>query len=240
MTDLQTIPGTIESIANVHSDIRIIRIRPINPIQSWVAGQYMELTIEGFPPRPYSIASAPHTNLPEFHIRRAGIAGVSLSQHIANSLQPGDNVLLRGPMGQAGLVKNDTKPLLLIAGGMGLPPMKAIIDDAMHTNDQRPITLYWGTRTAEELYLLEYFKNLSAQHPHFKFIPVVDTLISEIITEATDDLSSTRIYLAGPPAMIHSTVSALLKKNASLDLIHSDDVPTLNAFRQGIAKDDSQ
>src|SRR5690349_112596 len=129
MTDPATslpLSAVIDSIDDVHHDIRIIRVRPTGGPVTWNAGQYMELTFAGFPPRPYSIGSAPQSGLPEFHIRRAGIKGVSVSQHVADAVQAGDVVELRGPFGDAGIIPGDTMPLLLVAGGMGLPPMKAM------------------------------------------------------------------------------------------------------------------
>lgn len=222
-------PAIVESIDDVHHDIRIIRIRPTAGPVNWAAGQYMELTFAGFPPRPYSIGSAPHSGLPEFHIRRAGINGVS--QHVANTVKPGDIVDLRGPFGNAGIIPGDMMPLLLVAGGMGLPPMKAMIDDALHRGDTRQMTLYWGTRTKSEMYLMDYFTQLAAGNTHFKFVPVVGGEVSREIAQE-GNLSGIRIYLAGPPPMIHASVTAALQNGADLDLIHSDDVPTLNQFRK--------
>ncbi|MDB5492035.1 MAG: oxidoreductase FAD-binding domain protein [Micavibrio sp.] len=222
------LPALVDSVDDVHHDIRIIRLRPTGGPFAWAAGQYMELTFAGFQPRPYSIGSAPHSGLPEFHIRRAGINGVS--QHVANTVKPGDTVVLRGPFGDAGIIPGDTMPLLLVAGGMGLPPMKAMIDDALHRNDTRRMTLYWGTRTPEEMYLMDYFTQLAAGNAHFKFVPVIGGEVSkEIVNEG--NLAGMRLYLAGPPPMIHASVTAALKNGAQINLIHSDDVPTLNLFR---------
>lgn len=212
----------------MHHDIRIIRIRPTSAPLSWAAGQYMELTFAGFPPRPYSIGSAPQSGTPEFHIRRAGINGVS--QHVANTVKKGDTLELRGPFGDAVIIPGDTMPLLLVAGGMGLPPMKAMIDDALHRNDTRQVTLYWGTRTPEEMYLMAYFTRLAAGHTHFTFVPVIGGEVSKAIVNE-GDLSGKRIYLAGPPLMIHAAITAVLQNGAKMSLIHTDDVPTLNKFR---------
>ena len=225
------IPAIVEDIDDVHHDIRIIRIRPTAGPFTWAAGQYMELTFAGFPARPYSIGSAPHSGAPEFHIRRAGINGVS--QHVANTVKKGDILELRGPFGDAGIIPGDTMPLLLVAGGMGLPPMKAMIDDAVHRNDMRPVTLYWGTRTPAEMYLMDYFTQLAAGHAHFKFVPVVGGEVSKEIARE-GDLSGKRIYLAGPPPMIHAAITAVLQNGADVNLIHTDDVPTLNQFRKPV------
>lgn len=223
MTD--AFAATVEAVEDVHPDIRIIRIRPDNKTVSWLAGQYMELVFAGMPARPYSIASAPHTNIFEFHIRNAKGGGVS--EHIVKALKTGDKLTLRGPFGSAATIPGDKMPLLLIAGGMGLSPLKALIEDALHRNRPGPITLYWGVKTKEDLYLAKTFEAMAKAHPHFKFIPVIQDKTGRQVGDAVaadfKDLSATRIYLAGSPAMIASILPQLQKNGAQDNFIHGDD-----------------
>ncbi|HEY8189121.1 MAG TPA: FAD-binding oxidoreductase, partial [Micavibrio sp.] len=120
----------VDEIDDAHPEIRIIRLRPVGQSISWQAGQFMELGFTGFPVRPYSIANAPHNALLEFHIRNNNRGGAS--QHAVTALETGDILTLRGPLGSAVLPPDDRQPLVLIAGGMGLPPMKAIAEAALH------------------------------------------------------------------------------------------------------------
>lgn len=222
---IDSIAATVETVRDVHPDIRIIRIRPNGVKLSWLAGQYMELVFAGLPARPYSIANAPHHDVLEFHIRRAGKGGVS--DHAVSNLKSGDTLALRGPFGKAAMVANNTMPLLLVAGGVGLPPLKALVDDSLHRNLSTPITLYWGVRTKDDLYLGQYFTDLEKNHPHFKFMPVIQDQSGQTVGDAINaqapDLSSTRIYLAGSEAMIAAILPQLYQRGAQADFIHGDD-----------------
>lgn len=229
---LNTVQAVVESIDDVHADIRIVRVRPTTGTLTWKAGQYLQVTFASLPkPRYFSIGSAPHTGIPEFHISRTGVKGVSVSQHVADMVKAGDSVELAGPFGDAGIIAGDTLPLLMVAGGTGLPPMKAMVEDAIYRNDTRAITLYWGTETPEKMYLLDYFTQLAAGHSHFKFVPVIGTPVSQYLADNSGDLGGTRIYMAGRPEMIHASIEAALKNGADLQMIHTDDIPTFNKFR---------
>src|SRR5688500_6969028 len=111
----ENLQAVVAEADDIHPDIRIIRLRPRNSPFPWRAGQFMEIAFPGFPPRPYSIASAPNAELPEFHIRNTKRGGAS--QHAVTSLTVGDTVFLRGPLGNAVLPPGDRRPLVLIAGG---------------------------------------------------------------------------------------------------------------------------
>ena len=229
---IHSVQAVVESIDDVHEDIRIVRVRPKSGPLTWQAGQYFQVTFMNLPkPRYFSVGSAPYTGIPEFHISRTGVKGVSVSQHVADTVKAGDVVELSGPLGEAGIIPGDTMPLLMIAGGTGLPPMKAMIEDAIYRKDTRPITLYWGTETPEKMYLMDYFTQLAAGNSHFKFVPVIGKPVSQYIADNAGNLSGIRIYMAGRPEMIHASIEAVLKNGADLQMVHTDDVPTFNKFR---------
>lgn len=218
-------PATIETVKDVTPDIRILRVRTDAATPSWLAGQYMELTFAGMPPRSYSIASAPHSNILEFHIRDAKTGGVS--SHIVTTLKAGDALTLRGPFGYAAMIPGDTAPLLLVAGGMGLSQVKAIVEESLHIKHPGPVILCWGVKTDKDLYLKAHFDALAQQHTQFRFMPVIETIAGQNAGQAVRanfaDLSAMRIYLSGSPAMIAATLPDLYANGARADMIHGDD-----------------
>ncbi len=220
------LPATIDSITDIAPGIRLVSVRSQTANPLWLAGQYIELSFAGLPPRPYSIASAPHTGILEFHVRDTQGGGVS--SHIVTHMKPGDPVTLRGPFGHAAMIPGDDAPLLLIAGGMGLSPLKALVDDALHKHHRGPISLYWGVKTPADLYLGDYFDQLQHRHAHFTFVPVIEDISGETIASkvrvSLADLSSTRIYLAGSPDMIQATLPHLQAQGAKANMIHGDDL----------------
>ncbi len=219
------ITATIDSVTDIARGIRILRVRADDSSLSWLAGQYMELTFSGMPPRAYSIATAPHSNVLEFHIRDAQSGGVS--SHIVTTLKPGDALTLRGPFGHAASIPGETNPLLLIAGGMGLSPLKAVAEDALHNNHPGPVILCWGVKTQDDLYLGPLFETLERQYPQFTFMPVIESnggqTAAQALRAAFPDLSGMRIYLAGSPEMITATLPHLNALGARRDMIHGDD-----------------
>jgi ferredoxin-NAD(P)+ reductase (naphthalene dioxygenase ferredoxin-specific) len=215
----------IEAVQDITPEIRILRVRTDAAIPAWLAGQYMELSFAGLPPRSYSIASAPHSNVLEFHIRDT--KGGSVSSHIVTTLKVGDTLTLRGPFGYAAMIPGDTTPLLLVAGGMGLSQMKAIVEDTLHNNHPGPVILCWGVRVDKDLYLKAHFDALAQKHPQFRFMPVVETVsgqnAGQVIRAQFTDLSGMRIYIAGSPAMIAATLPDLHSLGARAGHIHGDD-----------------
>lgn len=111
-------------------------------------GQYLDLGIDGHPPRPYAIASAPGTGrLFEFLVRR----GFPLADAITG-LHKGDAVtasLARGP----GFPMDDVKGknLLLVATGTGAAPMRAVIHTVgLQRENFGDVTFYFGGRHGKD------------------------------------------------------------------------------------------
>ncbi len=222
------IQALVEDILAPHPDIRILRVR-VNGSVAWLAGQFMELSFAGFPPRPYSIASAPHENILEFHIRNNHRSGAN--QYAVTMLKTGDALTLRGPFGKATLAQKDLVPtppaLVLIAGGMGISPIRALVADLLHRGHGGPVTLYWGGKSAADLYIADAFRALAAQNPAFRYIPVIedegDGLVHEAALKNEGDFTGKIIYLSGPPGMIGTILPVLLQHGATAEGIRGDD-----------------
>ena len=58
----------------------------------------------------------------------------------------GDVLTLGAPMGEMEIDKDSQRDLLLLAGGTGLAPLKAIIDEMTRWNTARRVTLFFGVR----------------------------------------------------------------------------------------------
>jgi NAD(P)H-flavin reductase len=218
------IQAIVADIIDPHPDIRIIRIHVDGPPVTWLAGQFMELSFQGVLPRSYSIASAPHEQFLEFHIRNNNRGGAS--QHAVTGLKTGDHLTLRGPFGTATL-RHGTAPVVMIAGGMGISPIKALVDDILRQQPTRHIALYWGTRTTQDLYIRSHFEDLAAQNPHFRFIPVVedqgDGMVDAAALASESSFDHKILYLSGPPAMITAALKTGLQYGALPQNICGDD-----------------
>lgn len=205
---MRSVEATITKIKSAGANVRIFHLQTADGEDfDFQAGQYIELEIDNFPPRPYSLANAPdknNRNRLEIHIKDSGKGG--MSSHAVQNLNISDKVGVTGPFGDCTLDKADKGKILMIAGGMGIAPIKALIEEAQRTNHPEEIRLYWGARTKEGLYLEDFYMQKAAGTDSFRFVPVIDKPVGEAIYDDFADLSSYSIYIAGPPDMLHNTI----------------------------------
>ena len=107
-------------------DIRRVRLRIDSgrPFM-FAAGQYAEVTFPGQPARDYSMANRPGEAALEFHIR--ALDEGSVSRFVTDRLKPGDDVQIEGPFGECYYRPAHEGPIVTVAGGSGLAPIKAAV-----------------------------------------------------------------------------------------------------------------
>jgi NAD(P)H-flavin reductase/hemoglobin-like flavoprotein len=215
-------------------DIAVITLRPDQPLR-YKAGQYLSLESERWPRvwRYYSVANAPRSdNLITLHVRAVGAGWVSSA--LVYHTRVGDVVRIGAPMG--GMVCNtaSNREVLCLAGGTGLAPLKALIEDMARWNTNRRVRLYVGARHSEELYDMPALEALAANLPWLTIVPVVSEepdyqgnhgLVSEqVVLEAPefDNWSGHDAYVSGSAEMVRTTIERLTKLGMSLDRIRFD------------------
>src|SRR5690606_29702947 len=109
--------------------------------------------------------------------------------------------------------RNSDRPAVLLGGGTGFAPLKAIIEELIHAGDVRPLELFWGVRQADDLYAIELIESWQKVHPALSFTPVVvqpgaswrgeTGFVHEAVLRHRPDRSAYDVYMSGPPAMIH-------------------------------------
>jgi CDP-4-dehydro-6-deoxyglucose reductase/ferredoxin-NAD(P)+ reductase (naphthalene dioxygenase ferredoxin-specific) len=221
--------GEIVSVEDATHDIKRILVR-LERREGFTfrAGQYARLTIPGAPSRDYSMASRPDQPLLEFHIRR--VPGGAASERIATMANPGLGLDLEGPFGAAFLREKHSGPILGIAGGSGLAPVKAIVETALASGFGQPIHVYFGVRAERDLYMTGRFAELAATHANLRFLPVLSEaggdrrggFVTDAVASDLDDLDGWKIYVAGPPAMIDAAAPILAARGARTTDIHAD------------------
>jgi naphthalene 1,2-dioxygenase ferredoxin reductase component len=193
-------------------------------------GQYASLSFPGQAARDYSMASAPGAATVDFFIRR--MPEGRTSAHVAERLRRGDAVQLEGPFGASFLREKHAGPILAIAGGSGIAPVKAIVDRALALDMQQPIHLYFGVQDERDLYLEAHFAALTARHPQFHFTPVLSSpaaatarrcgFVHQAVAEDFADLDGCKAYLAGPPVMVEAATALLTARGVRRVDIHAD------------------
>ncbi|WP_341703979.1 2Fe-2S iron-sulfur cluster-binding protein [Ferrovibrio sp.] len=212
-------------------DIRRIRlaIEAGGPFD-FSAGQYAAVSFAGQPARDYSMASRPGSDSLEFHIRL--VPGGKVSPFVLEGLKPGDRATVEGPRGISFLREHHTGPIIALAGGSGLAPVKAIVERALALGMQQPIHLYFGVRDERDLYLEDHFRALEKQHGNFTFTPVLSQpsgetarrtgFLADAVKADHADLDGARAYLCGPPVMVETCMTALTAAGLARECCHAD------------------
>ena len=138
---------------------------------------------------------------------------------------------LAGPYGEAFLRSDHKGPVLAVAGGTGIVPIQSIVTTALANGMDQPLHLYWGARTAADLYAEPSFHALAERYRNLKYVGVVADgtaeghsggNVSDAVAAAFRDLRGFKAYVAGPPAMVGATKRALLSRGLAEADIHTD------------------
>ena len=106
--------------------------------------------------------------------------------------------------------------MVLLASGTGFAPVKAIIEQAVHSKSERPMTLYWGGRRPSDLYMRDLCEEWARTIPGFMFVPVISDALPEdawqgrtgfvhrAVMSDLPDLSGYQVYACGAPIVVDS------------------------------------
>jgi len=193
-------------------------------------GQYASVTFDGLPARDFSMANPPDEDLLEFHIRHMN--GGSTSTYVAKHLKVGERVRVEGPFGSAYLREGHRGPIIAVAGGSGLAPIKSIIGQALAAGMPQDIHLYFGARDERDVYLEDHFRALERAHPNFRYTVVLSEprragerragLVTDAVIADFATFDGCKAYLAGPPAMVEAVTPALVARDMRAEDIHAD------------------
>ncbi len=197
------------------------------------AGQYINILLDDGQKRAFSFATAPHEPGPiELQVRR--IEGGRFTTHVFTAMKPGERLRFEGPVGSFFLREDGEKPIIFVAGATGFAPVKSMLEHAFHTGLKRQMVLYWGTRTLSDMYLRELAERWAAEHPNFRFVPVLSDpapgdhwqgrtgLVHEAILADYPDLAGHRIYACGSVKMVEAAQPAFARQGLTPDDCFSD------------------
>ncbi len=214
-------PSRVASIIRPTHDVAIIRLQlPANDRLRYRPGQYVEFILQDGLRRSYSIANDPQrqeeilgTGQPgiELHIRH--VPGGVFTDRVFTSLKEREILRLEGPFGSFFLREESSRPLILLASGTGLAPIKAIVETLQRLQSDRPAWLYWGCRTRSDLYLHDWVEQAAASGGWLRYIPVLSDaaagdwrgrsgLVHQAVMADFPDLSAHEVYACGNPTMV--------------------------------------
>lgn len=148
-------------------------------------------------------------------------------------------VRLGPPLGELRIDPTVPHKVVCVAGGTGLAPIRALVEQAVLDGSQRPIDLFVGARTLEELYDLDDLYQLAQRHP---WIAVRAAVADEQTADSGDQLLTALAqngpwlhhdaYLAGPASMIVSVARLLRRGGMPLERLYHDPFVSLDEVDQ--------
>ncbi len=156
--------------------------------------------------------------------RTEGLPPGKMSSYIFN-LKAGDEVTISGPFGEFFAKETDAE-MVFVGGGAGMAPMRShIFDQLERIKTKRKITFWYGARSLREMFYVEDFDRLAAEHPNFEWhVALSDPLAEDNWTgdtgfihnvlyenylkdhEAPEDCE---FYMCGPPMMNQAVINML-------------------------------
>ena len=217
--------ASVEDVARRRLTVRVAAKRPfatdvtglyLQPVEGeprlqWLPGQYLDVLLDDGRRRPFSIANGPQPDgMIELHVRH--VAGGGFTSRVADELAVGDTLHIEAPLGTFVAREDSERPMIFVAGGTGIAPVKAIVEHFIELGTRRAMDVYWGVRRAADLYLLPQIDQWRRQARQLRFHAVLSEegcasglrlgLAHDAVLADHADLSKHDVYMSGPPAMI--------------------------------------
>jgi len=211
-------------------DVAVLQIRP-RARYDYAAGQSVSLETDVRPKlwRYYSPANAPRPDgLMEIHVKARD--GGPVSTALVRRVGVGDVLRLGPPVGHLVLREDADRDLLLVAGGLGLAPLKALVDSVARKGPPRRVDLFAGFRTEDQIYDRADLERMVREHPWLTVtFAVSEDKISGLEHGDIGDVvlrhgpwNSREICVAGPAVMVEDTVTRLVGSGVPTHRISSE------------------
>jgi len=217
-TPLEPTPATIIKIIPETPDTKTFYLKPEKSLSRKPRpGQFTEIYIPGVGEAPISICDCGDGKVFAQTIRSVGV----LTEYLFK-LGEGDKIGIRGPYGNGWpLEKLEGKDVLIIAGGIGLAPLRGVIKEIEKNRDKYgKLTILYGSRTPD-LLLYKYEFNEYRAIPNSELLLTVDHadekwrgrvgVVTQLIPKARIEPEKTIALICGPEIMMRFTVKSLIE-----------------------------
>ncbi len=207
----------------------------------FLAGQYVEIGLEGVGTSRFSIASCPcEDRLIELHLRVSKDDPVS--HLVADKMRLGDNIELQGPFGEFVYDENANRPVILFAFDTGFAAIKSLLEHITAQEQELNIHLIWMSCGRDGLYMHNLCRSWTDAFDNFSYTGVT---LNESIKQLTEnplngcaiveahiiqamqdheDLSCHDIYVSAPAPATKIFEDVCRKKNVLMRRFFSEPV----------------
>jgi glycine betaine catabolism B len=204
--------------------------QPESPYR-FIAGQFLELTVphstmdDRGDKRWFTISSSPSDELISITTATFGDASSSFKRELM-SLQAGAKATVSLPMGDFVLPKDESIPLIFVAGGIGITPFKSIVSELQYRQQKRDITLLHVAHTQHEFSFHDQMQSALEQ----RYIPITThdyarghhKLSAELVIDRTAPTDAHYIYVSGPEPLVETLSDELARHNIQRNHIFTD------------------
>jgi glycine betaine catabolism B len=234
---VSTRPRTAEAlpVIAVHDESENIRTFRLGRPPGWdfVPGQFIAVTVQSegrTHVRCYSISSAPEaTGYLEISVRRQGL----VSNLLHDTVRPGASLVVKPPAGSFVYPERDARPVVLVAGGVGITPVMSMLRHAVATQPERPITLLYSVREPSDLAFADELSLIGRRHSQVRVVvtvtgPTVHDVFRrgridrDLIREVVHDPAGAVFLMCGPTPMLDAVRQALTDIGLDGDQVRSE------------------
>jgi CDP-4-dehydro-6-deoxyglucose reductase len=216
---IRKMPTRVTTITRPAPDVAILQMQlPANDRLQYRAGQYVEFILRDGSRRSYSMANAPHTqdDKPGIELHLRHLPGGKFTDHVFTAMKEKDILRVEGPFGSFFLREDSDKPLILLASGTGMAPIKAIVEHMIWKGSERKAVLYWGCRSKADLYLDDWAHDAAKRMANLRYVPVLSEakaeddwhgrtgFVHQAVMHDHPDLTNWQVYACGAPIMVES------------------------------------
>jgi len=226
-------------ITDLTYDIKQFRFELVEPnTMDYIPGQYVQLLTPIYEKsseevyRAYSMASDPSDKHRIEAIIRLMPGGICTT-YCFEYLKVGDVAKVNGPYGDFRLSDTDS-PMVFIAGGSGMAPIKCILHQMKNEGIKRKATYYFGANTVKDMFMVELMRAFEKELYDFRFVPSVARpqenekwdgevgLVTEVVQRDLKNAAECEAYLCGSPGMIDAAIKVLTEMGMSQEKIFYD------------------
>lgn len=216
-------------------NIRSFYFKPDQPVR-YIAGQFIELHL----PHPnkdkrgekrwFTLSSAPSEEFLAITTKLTPIVGSSFKNTLQN-LKENSKLFMASPIGDFVLPKSPQIPLIFVAGGIGCTPFRSIIAELQLSQQQRDITLLYGTSSVELVAFKTIFSKLGKKfivqltEPSPDWKGRIGRLSADSVLNLPKISSAHYVYLSGPEPMVETMYKDLKKQKFNKHQIYTDYFP---------------
>lgn len=218
------VPFTIEAVNALERATEVV-LKPASDMITFKPGQFAFVEVQGkgwSEPHPFTISSAPGEDRLRFTMKVLG----DWTRKVREELQPGGDVMVRGPYGRFDAAKTAGKKQIWLAGGIGLTPFLSKLR-AMQSGDDRQIHLVYAAREEQDAIFLDELKARAKELGNITLIPLFSeegnfARVDKMRENLPDPLSTYEYFMCGPKPMIDGLMKDLKKAGVSRRNIHTE------------------